>query len=975
MARKKLVVDEERQADLLAFAKKLVDWDFGIWAVGANKFPLRDEGDADTLPLDVLNDRALDQIERGDATGLAVRLGITVAQPTDDKHLLVPFVLEREGHATPEYRARMKSALLATKGITAFEKMQTQWSEVSPSGGQHWFGFVKVKDEEAFRAFERKLIKRSFIDAEGEQVLATEIIISGQITVAPSYGNVHPTGLPYQFVSKEDGVRNKVESIPILLPGAVLNIGKALSEASEFDVNPGRVRLAIPEIARPVVRLYNEIATDEQAVELLLEAGFTIHRGDLDTTGYVELTRPGATKSNSARSVTVGRPRRRGFEDEEHLPGGVYVWTASFTALPQGYHAPFDLYARLKHDGKPSRAVEHLVTSEEIDLTRLSDDERVALEDEEGLHFDPVHRDFSSAGNASTFALGNFIASKVRQLESPRGGAPYILRMAKGDANFPDELLVLPSKTRRPQEWKYGEEPIGTRVIMSAVQPARIVKDDNGVEHTVQIFNTVEPAIRTMVFENLLSDERVPTVTRTLNEPSLLRDNSGNLRLVQTNGYDPETNAIITFDENEWKDYNVNPAPSLEEAKRAFNYLTYNLLSNFYFETTGDYARVIAYLLTCVARPAVGATPGFGFDAPGKNAGKSKVALIGRILAIGGDGSYALIDDPSKKANEEIKKIAVTAVLGRGRFMHVDEPGGAAIEAPILMGMLTAQDGEQDLRILGGNNQLKMTGLILTAAGNNLRVGGDNNRRFLVARFQQPHVIKALHEERGFLHPDLLDYVRGDRANLLAAAHTVLLYGAQNAPASKYERLSSFERWADIVLGSMTHHVPEGDPNMNYAEWVVAGRDDWMREMEDISLTVWASPLEVLFKKYGEKPFTASQMADALRDARLYGSLPHALEDAIREKETRALGGAISRAVARVKGTSIPADKGQFFEIMTGEDRKAKQKVYTVRERFEGDTVDLTGFVSPLQKPSSNFAKAKPTKRTAERDNGEVTDL
>ncbi|WP_188756979.1 hypothetical protein, partial [Microbacterium lacticum] len=115
----------DKQDDLYDFARLLVDEGFGIWAVGANKTAMRSEGDHLNLTRDEVNDAALDLIDRGEATGVALRLGWDGRIESADGTFLVPFMLEREApsKANAEFRQRMKDALFQAQASATFGKL------------------------------------------------------------------------------------------------------------------------------------------------------------------------------------------------------------------------------------------------------------------------------------------------------------------------------------------------------------------------------------------------------------------------------------------------------------------------------------------------------------------------------------------------------------------------------------------------------------------------------------------------------------------------------------------------------------------------------------------------------------------------------------------------------------------------------------------------------------------------------------
>ncbi|WP_218026402.1 hypothetical protein, partial [Microbacterium lacticum] len=846
------------------------------------------------------------------------------------------------------------------------------WVEDSPSGGRHWYGLVEVSDERAWDDLKRKLpTVQSFAQTPEGVLLAAELLVVGYSITAPSYGRTHPTRAAWTFVEDGGTLRNDVRNVPILKPGSLRSLSRALADASASDASLGEALLPVPAIGRPVMRAYNAQASDRATLDLLLEAGWTIHAGDLDTTGFVELTRPDPDGTATPRSATIGREHRR-YGDEDLLPGGVMVWTSGDPLLPKGYHTPFDVYARLLHKGKVSRAVNTLYRDELIDTAAITEKQRTALDEGDRVFFDPEHIDMASPEHGSTSALSAYIAARLREIESPRGDVPYLLRLAPGIGMRPRALLEVHSTGRGTQRWDQDDTPRFASVILNAVQPCEFKESSDGVRFPSRLFHEVSPSIRDAVYRDLVADPHIPTVALQLHEPTFLRvGDADEFRVAQTPGLDLETQSHLELDPEEWTDYRVEETPTREDAQNAYRYLTSETLGDFYFESPGDYARAVVYLLTTVARPATRIAPSFGFDAPGKGAGKSLLARVGRTLAVGKNGGVTNITDPSTKANDEIDKRIGAAMLAGHRFLHVDELGRAKVDAPVLMTLTATADGGNSSRELGKSSSIDVSGLLLTVCGNNIRVGGDINRRFLNIRLDQTERIRAMHAARPPRYRDIVGQTHANRPRLLAAAHTLLLYGTQNAPATAYESLASFETWADVVLSALTH-VRIGDDELSLAERAFEGRGDWMDEQEDTSRTVWEPVLALLHRRFGDEPFDARAAQETIKAARITASLPHTLGDIVHSDEKQ-FARAFPGALQPILQTQIPSEDGKDLLAIEKRKDRTSRNIYRVTATPRGEvTANAAVFV---EAPEADFANpASVTPRSAQHDDAaEVT--
>ena len=107
-------------------------------------------------------------------------------------------------------------------------------------------------------------------------------------------------------------------------------------------------------------------------------------------------------------------------------------------------------------------------------------------------------------------------------------------------------------------------------------------------------------------------------------------------------------------------------------------------------------------------------------------------------------------------------------------------------------------------RVLG---QSRMTGdlairTVWTATGNNLSFGSDMARRVLPIRLQSH--LEMPEDRSGFVHSDLISWIRANRASLAVAALTVLrAYFTAECPLQPAGEWGSFEEWSAIIRGAI----------------------------------------------------------------------------------------------------------------------------------------------------------------------------
>src|SRR5262249_49604165 len=96
------------------------------------------------------------------------------------------------------------------------------------------------------------------------------------------------------------------------------------------------------------------------------------------------------------------------------------------------------------------------------------------------------------------------------------------------------------------------------------------------------------------------------------------------------------------------------------------------------------------------------------------------------------------------------------------------------------------------------------------ATGNNVQTSDDTARRCCHIRLESPQ--ERPEERQGFRHPNLLAWVGANRAELLAAALTILRsYCAAGRPDQGVPAWGSFEGWSGLVRSAVVW-VDQPDP-------------------------------------------------------------------------------------------------------------------------------------------------------------------
>jgi len=264
--------------------------------------------------------------------------------------------------------------------------------------------------------------------------------------------------------------------------------------------------------------------------------------------------------------------------------------------------------------------------------------------------------------------------------------------------------------------------------------------------------------------------------------------------ILQKPGYDPKTGLLYVPNA---KFPAIPQNPTIDDAKRAAAELL-NVVADFEFVSDADRSAWVALVLSFVGRAAIAdCVPLYALTATTRGSGKSLLVDAASWIAFGRPAArkpYTTDDDEMRKAITATAMEALPAVL----LDNVDRTlGGASLD--LALTALTYSD-----RVLGAS---KTTGdlpmrTIWAATGNNLRYGGDLERRVLPIRLAP--TCENPEERTGFQHPDLLGWIRDNRPTLAVAALTLLrAYFVAGRPVQPGGTFGSFDDWSALVRGSI----------------------------------------------------------------------------------------------------------------------------------------------------------------------------
>jgi putative DNA primase/helicase len=261
-------------------------------------------------------------------------------------------------------------------------------------------------------------------------------------------------------------------------------------------------------------------------------------------------------------------------------------------------------------------------------------------------------------------------------------------------------------------------------------------------------------------------------------------------------GYDEETRLVYLPSSTP----PVMPShPSKDDALEAARKLL-EVVRDFPFVDDTHRTGWLAACLTPLARPLCPCVPMFVFDAATAGSGKSLLTdSISEIVA-----GRAMSKGPFVAHDEEMRKRIFTHAIAGDVLILIDNaPGGCAVGWPSLDLTLTATSLTD--RVLGESRRVESHNVMCWfVTGNNLSIRGDTGRRTLHIRLESQLERPELRPRSDFLHPDLLEWVAEERANLLGAALTVLsTYLQAEQPSTGLHPLGSFEPWSRVVRDAL----------------------------------------------------------------------------------------------------------------------------------------------------------------------------
>lgn len=284
------------------------------------------------------------------------------------------------------------------------------------------------------------------------------------------------------------------------------------------------------------------------------------------------------------------------------------------------------------------------------------------------------------------------------------------------------------------------------------------------------------------------------------------------------------------------------------------------------YQWADEYSESVALslILTKLARHLMPTCPLHLITSPTAGSGKTYIVQAASIVADGVNPSMSTW--PGEE--DEMRKVISAALLAGESFICFDNiSNGRTLRSAALDRTLTASIVGD--RLLGSMDHLTLVnGAVWVATGNNVTPCADMVRRVIVARID-PRTERPW-ERRFDWTPE--QYAREHRAELLAAALTILVAHLRTNPAPLAPALQSFDDWSRVVRDALLW-LDLPDP--------VRSQDQIANEDPDAESL--AEVLSALGESLRCQSFTADEVVSAIRAASMApeGCATRRLADAI----------------------------------------------------------------------------------------------
>jgi Bifunctional DNA primase/polymerase, N-terminal len=795
-------------------------------------------------------------------------------------------MLEFEGRAATEgFWQEFKNAAAETGLYDLLERIKHGYGERTPSGGFHLLYRCPDGVEGNLELAKRPPTEEEAADDERAGKRPTPRVLvetrgeGGYVVVAPSSGRVHQSGLAYELVY---GGFDTIVTITAAERAALLELARSLDRMPLATVGSGATSEHGASDRQPGTD-FNLRA--DWATDVLEPAGWSLtgtDRGGRQRWYRAPSGRPDWT------SATVSA-------DGEIL----YVFSTSTDLPVRQALSKFAAYTHLHHGGD-FRAAARALRSQGYGQQR-GDDEAGATANEADrpvvVCTDRGLRDLEDQQGMADDALRALLAANAR-MPSVFERARQLVRVGRSIAG--------PDGSGHPVIEQFGRDALAGE-LASAAWFVTV----GGRERAQRRISPPEAVVRDIIARG--SWPGLPSLSGVVETPVLRPDGS----ILSEPGYDVAT-WLFYAPPAGFRLPAIAPAPGDPEVRQAVALLD-EALCDFPFADQASHANAYALLLTPFIRHALGnaLVPMAIIDATTPGAGKGLLLDLTTVIST---GSMVPKRSAASDNDEWRKELLAAAIEGATYFVidNADEPlGSAALDSAITAGRVAG-------RILGQSRDAVVSiRWTWVATGNNILVRGDLARRCYWIRLV-PDVADPS-QRRDFRHPRLLGWARERRAELVAAALTIIrAWFVAGCPPAEVPAFGSFEAWSEMAGGIVAHAGIEG----------FLGNLREFRQRTDRGQKEWEKFIGAWWSVLGSESLSAGELARRMRDdedrlssryAPMREALPANLTPAFERAHPpsfRAFAVALGTALTRVQGRWFATDPVLRFESVEDAHRK-----------------------------------------------------
>ncbi len=450
-----------------------------------------------------------------------------------------------------------------------------------------------------------------------------------------------------------------------------------------------------------------------------------------------------------------------------------------------------------------------------------------------------------------------------------------------------DDLFLYGGRLVRLARSRRGEataETVSTDLLTALLRrSASWLREKDGEGH----LDT--PVPRDIALDMLaLPSAEVPVLERILRTPALGSDGA----LLRSDGYHPAHRAFLDLPPV-LVDLPGTPMP----IDQAVAWLRDELLADFPFVGEADQTHAVAALLLPFVRPAIdGPTPLHLIEAPAEGTGKSLLADAIVRVASGHSSQPTTVprgDDATRKK--------LTAIVAEAPVAVVLDNLAGLVDSASLAAVLTATTWAD--RRLGETQMLALPNHALwIATGNNPLLSREIARRAVRVRLDAGSATPWI--GRTYRHANLARWTDAHRRDLVGAALGLVQAWVDAGQPAQARSLGSFESWARVVGGIVTHAGFGGFLGGETMELAV-----------DPEEAEWAALVAAWAEELGEQKVLANAVFALAGRRDLAIGAPDGSERATRTRFGRAL----AQRRMRVYGE---------WRVSDGVDAGRKQKVY-----------------------------------------------